>query len=167
MKHGTEAFYQDPAFWVAASFVIFIALGAKYIWPAIGRTLDKRADAIKDQLEQATRLRNEAELLLAEYARQKEAMLKDAETILATAQRDAAAIRAKAAEELTQSLARRRQQAEESIARAEADAVAQLRAHLVDVATEATRGVVAKQLQDQKDDPAIGRALAAIERSMH
>lgn len=167
MEHHSEAFYIDPKFWVAISFVLFIALAAKYIWPAIARTLDKRADAIKEQLEQAERLRNEAEMLLAEYERQKQQMLKDAEDILANAQRDAATIRAKAAEELKQGLERRRQQAEENIARAEVEAVAQLRAHIVDVATEATRSVVAKQLQGQKEDPAIGRALAAIERNIH
>ena len=51
--HGYTHFYHDPKFWVAAAFVIFILLAAKYIWPKIAKGLDGRSAAIRDQLEQA------------------------------------------------------------------------------------------------------------------
>lgn len=162
-----EAYYQDPRFWVALAFVIFVVLAAKYVWPMIAKGLDKRADAIRDQLEQAQRLRAEAEELLTSYQHQRKRMLKEAEDILAHATRDAAMIRSKASEELKQTLARRTAQAEEGIARAEAEATAQLKAYMVEIATQATRQVVAEQLADKKDDPTVARALAAIERQIH
>lgn len=166
--HGvTEVFYQDPKFWVAIGFAIFVLLAIKYIVPPIGRSLDKRADAIRDQLEQAARLRAEAEELLATYERQQKEMLKEAETILEHAKRDAVIIRDKAAVELKQALERRVTQAHDTIARAESQAVAQLRLQLVDKATEATRLVVAEQLGASKEDPSVARALAAIERQIH
>lgn len=162
-----ELYYQDPKFWVAVGFVIFIVLAAKYIWPAIGRSLDQRAAAIRTQLAQAAQLKAEAEALLAQYKKEQKQAIKDAEEIMENAKRDAKSIRDQAAKELKASLERRAQQAEENIARAEQQALNQLRTHLIDVATEATRSVVAKQLAGQKDDPAIDRALAAIERQIH
>lgn len=163
--HGK--YYEDPAFYVAVGFVIFIALAAKKIWPLIGKSLDERSNKIREQLEQAARLREEAEALLKQYEAQQKQMLKEAEEIVETAKNDAKAIRDTAARDLKASLERRAAQAEENIARAEAKAVADMRAHLIDVATEATRAVVTKQLEGQKDDPAITRALAAIERQIH
>ena len=162
-----EPLHHDPAFWVAISFLLFVLLAARYIWPPVARALDSRADTIRDQLEQAARLRAEAEELLAQYEAQRQQMARDAEEILANAHRDAQAIRENAARELQATLARRAAQAEENIARAEREALADLRAHLVEVATEAARTMVAEQLKTQKDDPAISRALAAIERQLH
>jgi F-type H+-transporting ATPase subunit b len=165
--HGHGAIYEDPAFFVALGFVIFIAIAAKFIWPIIGRGLDDRSNKIREQLEQAARLRAEAEALLKQYEAQQKEMLKEAEQIVENAKKDAKTIRDTAAKDLKASLERRAAQAEENIARAEQQAIADMRTHLIDVATEATRGVVAKQLEGQKDDPAITRALAAIERQIH
>lgn len=165
--HGQGAIYEDPAFFVALGFVIFVAIAAKKVWPMIGRGLDERSKKISDQLEQAARLREEAETLLKQYEVQQKQMLKEAEEIVENAKKDAKAIRDTAAKDLKASLERRAAQAEENIARAEQQAVADMRAHLIDVATEATRSVVVKQLEGQKDDPAITRALAAIERQIH
>lgn len=162
-----ELFYQDPKFWVFVAFVIFIALAAKYIWPMIGRSLDKRAENIKEQLEAAARLQAEAEALLASYQREQTQAKRDAEMIVENAKRDAESIHTKAADELQQTIARRTAQAEESIARAKADALAQIRLQLVDAATAQARTVLAEQLTGQKDDPALSRALSAIETQLH
>lgn len=165
--HGAHGkIYEDPAFFVALGFVIFVALAAKYIWPLIGRSLDDRGNKIREQLEQAARLREEAEALLKQYEKQQKQMLAEAKDIVENAKKDAKAIRDNAAKDLKAALERRAAQAEENIARAEQQAVADMRTHLIDVATEATRGVVAKQLESQKDDPAITRALTAIERQI-
>lgn len=160
--HDTEPFWQDPTFWVAMSFFIFIAIAAKYIWPLIGRGLDSRAEKIAEQLEAAAKLRREAEELLKHYEKQQKQALKEAEEILENAKRDAKSIRENAAKDLKASLERRTQQAEDNIAREEQKAVQQLRAQLIDTATE----VVKTQLAGQKDDAAITRALGAIERQI-
>lgn len=159
--------YEDPAFWVALGFVIFVAIAAKKVWPMIGSGLDSRSAKIREQLEQASRLRKEAEALLKQYEVQQKQMLAEAKDIVENAKKDAKSIRDTAAKDLKAALERRAAQAEENIARAEQQAVADMRVHLIEVATQATRSVVAKQLEGQKDDPAITRALAAIERQIH
>jgi F-type H+-transporting ATPase subunit b len=162
-----ELYYQDPKFWVAVAFGLFVLLAAKFIWPAIARSLDNRAHAIKSQLEQAAHLQAEAELLLQQYEAQQKQSIRDAEEILENAKRDAGIIREQAARDLQTTLARRAAQAEEQIARAEQQALSQIRTQIIDAATESARSVVSAQLKGQKDDPAITRALAAIEAQIH
>jgi F-type H+-transporting ATPase subunit b len=165
--HVSEAWYYDTYTWMIASFVIFVALFCKIVLPLILKGLDTRGQAIADQLEQANKLRADAEALLAESKRKQEDAEKEAAALLAQANKDADAMRASAEAELKQAITRRTKQAEDNIKRAESEAVAQIRAQLVDVATEAARQVIVAQLKDQKDDPAVARALAAIERNIH
>ena len=164
---AAEKFYDDPHFWVAISFVMFACVFLKYILPPILKALDSRSAQISHQLEQANRLRAEAEALLAASKLQQEAMRDEAHSILAHAERDVADIAAKAATDLAQMTNRRIAQTDEKIARAEAEAVAQIRRKIVDAATETARQVIASQLSAAQEDPAIARALTAIERQVH
>lgn len=157
----------EPVTWIAVSFVLFFALFTKFVWPTIAKSLDARADKIRDQLEQASRLRAEAEALLASYQAKQVEMLKESEAILAQAQKDAAELQARAAEDLKQGLERRAAQAKEKIARAEAEAVAQIRTRIIESATETARGLVAQKLQGGAEDPAIELAIQAIEQQIH
>ena len=67
--------YLDTKTWVLIPVVLFIALVIyKGALKALNKSLDDRADAIKAELEEARRLREEAQQLLASYHRkQKEA----------------------------------------------------------------------------------------------
>lgn len=167
MELNLEVLMQDARFWVAASFVIFVAIFAKLVLPAILKGLDGRAAAIESQLEQANRLRAEAEALLAESKKKQEAAEQEAESLVKQAAKDAESLRTTAAAELKQAIERRTAQAEENIKRAETEAVQQIRAQMVDLATETARELMVAQLKDQKDDPAIARALQSIERNIH
>ncbi|MEJ0009600.1 MAG: F0F1 ATP synthase subunit B [Alphaproteobacteria bacterium] len=162
-----ESWMHNPETWVAVAFVVFLGVAAKYVWPPIAKALDARAAKIGDQLEQAAKLKAEAEALLKTYEKQRKEARKEAEEIVAAARRDADSIRTRAAAELRDSLARRSAQAAEQIARAEADATRGIRARLIDLATEAARDVITSQLAQAKDDPAIQRAIAGIERQLH
>ena len=157
----------NPETWLIVAFVIFIAIFAKFVFPMIAKALDKRADDIRFQLEQATRLRAQAEALLATYEAERTAKLQEAEEILASAKRDAEALRVRANADLTQSLDRRSQQAVEKIERAEQEAVSFIRTQMVDVATQAVRNIVRNELDGNAEDQSISRAIKAIESQIH
>ena len=78
-------FLQDPAFWAAAAFVIFIAATAKPISRLLTAGLDKRADKIRSDLEEAEKLREEAQDLLASYQRKQRDALAEADKVAAKA----------------------------------------------------------------------------------
>ncbi len=157
----------NPETWLIVAFLLFFALFAKFVLPMILKALDKRSDDIRYQLEQASRLRAQAEALLASYQAERAEKEKEAEAIIDAAKRDAAALRARANADLTQALERRSQQALDKIARAEQEAVGFIRTQMIDVATQAVRTLVTTQLDGNAEDPAIARAISAVEKQLH
>ena len=147
--------------WITLAFVVFIFLALRYIKPAITASLDDRSAKIREQLEQAARLRAEAETLLSTYRQQQEQLQKEAELILENAKKEAASMRTQAEEDLKASLARRAQQAEEKVARAEAEAVAKIRSQIVDLALEKATTAL-KNNSETTDTTAIQKAIASI-----
>lgn len=153
--------------WIGLAFTLTVVGIIKFLMPMINKGLDGRSAKIRDQLEQAKRLREEAQQLLAQYQREQEEKLKEAEATIAAAMRDAADLRARAAEDLKQALERRSQQAQEKIARAEAEAVSQIRAQIIENATQMARIIISDRLKGQSDDQAVARAIASIELQVH
>lgn len=154
--------------WILVAFLLFVGIFCKFVLPTILKGLDARSAKIREQLEQASKLRQQAEELLATYQAEREAKLKEGEIIIANAKRDADALRERAAADLKQTLDRRQQQAMDKIARAEQEAVSHIRTQMIDVATEAVRDIVKTQLDSGNvEDPAIARAITAIEKQIH
>ena len=168
-EHAPEheaPWYHETDVWIAAAFLLFLLVALKYVFPPVVKGLDARSAKIRDQLEQANRLKAEAEALLDQYKAEQQKKLAEAESILAAARADAETIRTRAAEELKQSLARRTTQAEEKIARAEADAIAALRARIIDAATVEARRQLTEKVTSEASDPALAGAIAAIEAQL-
>ena len=60
----------DPLFWVLVAFLAFVGLLIYYRVPtSVGKMLDDRADVIRKELDEARRLREDAQSLLADYQR--------------------------------------------------------------------------------------------------
>lgn len=140
MEH--EAFYQTPEFWVAIAFFIFVALVAKKVGTMVIGSLDARAARIKADIEEATKLRDEAQALLAEYQRRQRQAESEAKDILAAAESEAGRMRAEAVIQIEASLKRREAMAMDRIARAETQALAEVRNLAVDMALDATRRLI-------------------------
>ena len=160
-------FLKDPEIWVAAAFLIFVALTAKPIGRAIGRGLDGRAAKIKAQLDEARALRDEAERLLAEHQRKQIAAAKEVEAILARAREEAEHIRRESAASLEAALARREKMALDKITQAEAQAVADVRNHAVDIAMAAAAKLLKEGVDAGTGDELIDSAIKELDRKLH
>ena len=137
----------NPYFWVLVSFLGFIALLMYYGVPGlIGKALDARANAIKAELDEARRLREEAQALLNDYQSKAKAAEQEAKSIIEQAQREAEALAVESQKSLAESLERRSKLAEDKIARAEAQAVSEVRAAAVDAAVIAAEKIIAGKL---------------------
>jgi F-type H+-transporting ATPase subunit b len=152
----------DPEFWVLISVLIFVALVWKPMTRSIFGSLDARAARIRADLDEARRLRQEAEQVLLEYERKEREAIAEARAMVAHAKEEAERIAAQAARDLEQSLARRQRLAEERIAQAEAKAVEEIRAVAVDVAITAARDVVIAELNEQRGMVLLDAAIAAL-----
>lgn len=160
-------FYASTSFIVAAAFVIFFVFFGKKIFIALGAMLDDRSDKIRNELDEAQRLREEAQDLLAEYERKQHEALKEAENIIAAARNEAKRLGDEAAKQLDAGLKRAEQMAKDRIAQTEAQAVAEVRAIVVDVALEATRKVLEKDVAGPKAKEIINGSIAELGKKLH
>jgi len=148
-------FLSTPEFWVAVSFVGFVLLIMYFKVPAqMGALLDDRADKIRNELDEARRLREEAQAMLAEFERKQRDAQKEAESIITLAKQEAESLAKETREKLKDSLERRGKIAEEKIARAEEQALSEVRSVAVNVAIAA-----AEQIIESKMTPAASKKL--------
>jgi F-type H+-transporting ATPase subunit b len=145
-----EPLWMNPTFWVGVAFVILLGMmvRAKVI-STITTALDDRAAGIKSEIEEAKRLREEAERLLADYQKKHADAENEAKAIVENARREAEALAAETRRSLKEGLERRTKVAEDKIARAEAQAVSDVRATAVDVAMAAAETLLAAKSAGQ------------------
>ena len=133
---GTPWFL-DSRFWVAIPVVLFLALVIyKGALRSLSKSLDDRADNIKAELDEARRLREEAQALLASYHRKQKEAEAQAEDIVKQARSDAEHMAVQARKDLTERLERRAAQAEAKIVNAEAQAMSEVKAKAADMAMD-------------------------------
>jgi F-type H+-transporting ATPase subunit b len=139
-------------FWVAVSFVAFLAILYYYKVPRlIAKALDDRAEAIRRELDEARRLRQDAQDLLAEYQSKHRNVAGEADAIVEQARREAEAFAHETRAALNSLLERRTKAAQEKIARAEAQALDDVRARAVDAALAAAEKILREKI-DGRDD---------------
>lgn len=155
-------------FIVLLSFLLFIGVLVYLKVPGLlGRMLDKRADTIRGELDEAKRLREEAQTILASYERKAREVETQAQAIVdrAKAEAEDAAESAKAA--LQASIARRLAAAEDQIASAEASAVREVRDRAIEVAVSAAAELMSNSLSPADADQLIENSIAEVKERLH
>lgn len=153
----------NPELWVAVGLILFLAV----VWFAGGfrrgfGMLDAKAATIKADLDEAARLRAEAEAMLKEIRKQRDdAEIQGAEMLKeARAEAERMAIEAKT--KLEESIVRRTALADRRIAAAEAQATAEVKAAAADLAAQLAESVLAERVRGLKSDPMIDQAVGQL-----
>ncbi|MEK9724082.1 MAG: F0F1 ATP synthase subunit B [Rhodospirillaceae bacterium] len=155
--------FHDPTFWVLVSFVMFIGVLVYFKVPGlVTSALDKRAEKIKADLDEADTLLKEAQDLLAAYQKKQRDAANEGQDIKASAREEAERILVHGRERLEESLKRREKLAVDRIAQAETAALDQIRAHTVDIALAATHDLLAGKLSDAKADAMVDDAIKEL-----
>jgi F-type H+-transporting ATPase subunit b len=158
----------DAEFFVAVGFILFIVLlGYLGVHKKITAALDQRTARIKAEFDEATRLRAEAEAILASFQKKKAEAEAEAAAIIAQAQTEAELIAREAHERIAEFVKRRTKQAEEKITAAEASAAAQVRAAAADAASKAAEIVLKSKAQGEFGDELVTRGIADLKRLLH
>jgi F-type H+-transporting ATPase subunit b len=154
--------FADPKFWVAASFVIFVLLFGKMGWAKITEMLDARGARIQDELDEAKRLRAEAEAMMRQAEAERAAAIAEAAQMLERAKLEAERVAAAASAEAEAAAKRRERMAMDRIAAAEASAVTEVRHAAAEIATAAVRDIVASHHDAGADGKMVDSAISAL-----
>jgi F-type H+-transporting ATPase subunit b len=132
-----------PEAWVAIAFLCFLGLLAYLgVHRKVIELLDQRQMRIKGELDEARRLRDEAQALLADFERKGRAAESEAEAIIASAKTEAERLATEAKSRMEDFVARRTKMAEAKIAQAEAQALADVRSAAADAAVSAAEKIL-------------------------
>ena len=159
---------KNTDFVVLIAFVLFIAVLYYFKVPGLlGGMLDKRADGIKSELEEARTLREEAQTLLASYERKQKEVQDQADRIVSAAKEEANTAAEQARADLAKSLERRMAAAKEQILSAQTAAVKEVRDQAVVIAIGAARDVIAKQMSAAEGNKLIDDAISQVDAKLH
>jgi F-type H+-transporting ATPase subunit b len=131
-------------FWAFVALVLFLGVVVYFKVPGmISKALDARATKIRHDLDEARRLREEAQALLAEFQQKRKEAEKEAAEIVTAAKREAEMLLGEAHKKTEYYVTRRTAIAEQKIAQAEREAVNEVRSSAVEIAVEAARKLLA------------------------
>lgn len=161
-------FITEPEFWVAVSFFIFVGVVLYFgVHKKIATALDARAALITKELEEARRLREEAQKVLADYRRKQGEAVNEAEGIIALAAKEAEMLAAETRKSVKEHFGRRMKLAEEKIARAEADAVREVRSVAVDAAVAAAQSLIAEKLTPDRAEKLVTESIDSLKSKLN
>jgi F-type H+-transporting ATPase subunit b len=158
----------EAEFWVAAAFVIFLGvLGYLGAHKLLLSGIDERRERIKSELDEARRLKSEAEALLAQYKHKQQDAEREAQAIVASAKTEAERLAAEAESKLEEFVARRAKIAENKIAQAEAQALAEVRSAAADAAVAAAERILARTVDEKLADDLIRQGIGEFEDKLN
>jgi F-type H+-transporting ATPase subunit b len=160
--HQEVGFFGEPPNWVLIAFILFFVLVGRKLWTALAGMLDARTAKVRTELEEASRLRIEAEAMLRGAEKRRADALDEAKALIAGAQNEASRVAAATLAEAEASARRREQMAVDRIAAAEKAAVDEVRLAAVEVATRAAREVIAAGLTADADAGLIDHAIVSL-----
>ena len=158
----------DATFWTLVSLVIFLGIIAYLKVPGmIAKSLDERAGRIRNELDEARRLREEAQQLLAEYQRKRKDAEKEASELISAAEHEAEGLVADARQKTEDYVKRRTAMAEQKIALAEAEAINEVRQSAIDIAVTAAETLIAEKTDAKVTGAMFKSSLAELKEKLN
>jgi F-type H+-transporting ATPase subunit b len=158
----------EPETWVAVAFVVLmVVFGYLGVFKSAMTALDHRAERIKAELDDATRLKQEAAKVLADYKARSATAEREAADIIANAKVEAERIAAEARSKMEDFVARRTKTAESKIALAEAQAVADVRAAAAEAAVQAASTILSQSVKGQVADDLLAKGINEVRQKLN
>jgi F-type H+-transporting ATPase subunit b len=160
--------FAEPEFWVAVAFLIFVGI---LVYVGVPKmllgALDDRAKRVQAELDEARRLKEEAQKLLAEYKAKQRQADEEAAAIIEGAKAEAERIAAESKTKMEEFVARRTKMAETKIAQAEAQAVADVRAAAAEAAVTAAEKILTESVKGKVADDLLTRGIGDVKTKLN
>jgi len=154
--------------WVAFAFIVFLCLlGYIGVHRMLTKSLDDRAVRIRAELDEASKLKDEAAQLLAEYQRKRQAAEGEAQDIIASAKAEAERLAMEAKAKIEDFVSRRTKMAETKIAQAEAQATADVRGAAAEAAVAAAEKILSAEAKGKLATDLIAKGIEDVRRKLN
>ncbi|MEW9837637.1 F0F1 ATP synthase subunit B [Mesorhizobium marinum] len=154
--------------WATLALLVFVGIVIYLKVPGmIAKALDARALKIRADLDEASRLREEAKALLADFQKKRKEAEQEAADIVSAAKREAELLLGEAHKKTEDYVTRRTAMAEQKIAQAEREAVNEVRSNAVDIAVEAARKVLADNPEIKAGEDLFKSSLAELKSRLN
>ena len=160
--------FYEAEFWVAVAFVLFV-LGLVKVGAhrsALG-LLDDRSAKIQAEFDEARRLREEAQALLAEYEKRKHEAEEEAKALISSAEAEGERMLAEARDKVEEYVTRRTKMAENKIAQAEAQAVSEVRSAATEASVAASEKILAGSVKGDVADKLISQGIRDLQAKLN
>ncbi|ESQ77521.1 ATP synthase subunit B [Asticcacaulis sp. YBE204] len=163
MEHAEPSFWANPETWVRIGlgcfFLLLIVMKVpQKLWASLADT----GNAVRAELDEAVRIRQEAQALLNQIKAERQAAEQKAKDLIAFAEEEAQRLAAEAKVNLDESIKRRQAQAEAKIAQAEAKATAEVKAAAADLAAGLAETILLERVANLQADPLVDQAIAQV-----
>lgn len=158
---------ESANFWILIAFVTFVGVFGRAAWRRIKQTLDDRGARIKAELDEAQRLREEAQSVLADYERRRKAAEEEARQMVEHAQAEAERQAEEAKVALEESMKRRTELAMQRISQAEAEAMREVRQTAAALAVQAAGRLVRENMDEARADQMIEESIKEVREKLH
>jgi F-type H+-transporting ATPase subunit b len=157
----------DETFWTAAAFALFILAVHRPVGRVLASMLDERAKRIQEELDEAVRLREEAQALLASFQHKQRDAMQEAEEIIEHAKQEALSLTKEAEQAVEDAMSRRMKATMEKIDVAEANMIQEIRTHSIDLAFKAANDMIEKNADKKTSEAMFKQALKAMPKKLH
>ena len=165
MPQFESHFFSSLIFWEIVSFGILLWVLYKYAFPPLLETLETRERKIRESLEQAERLRVEAERRMQEYEAKLTVASRDAEAVLIQAKERAQRLLDENEQRLVAEAERVKADAAREIDQERRKAIQEIRNQTTDLALLVAEKVVERSLTDADHRRFADEALAAVAKN--
>ncbi len=159
---------RNAEFVVGIAFIVFLGVVTYLGVPGkLGAMLDARANGIKNNLDEARMLREEAKALLASYEAKQREVAEQSARIVATAKTEAQAAANQAKLDLQSSIARRLAAAGEQLESTVKAAERAVRDEAISVSVAVAAEVLKRQMNAEQAAAAIDASIAQVAAKLH
>lgn len=161
------ALLENPVLWVSLATLFVVVMLIKLLTPVITKALDKRSADINEELERAMALREEAQVILAQYQKKQRESLKEAEEIVQKANLEARRITREAEQDVEEQLKKRMKLAVDKIEQAERHALQEVQGRVIDITVAAARSIVDSKLTASAREELVSNAAQDVQKKLH
>jgi F-type H+-transporting ATPase subunit b len=158
-------FFQQPASWVFIAFLIFVSIALYLKVPKmVTKLLDEQIDKIRNDLDDARELKENANSLLAEYERKIESANKEVEIIINQAKTNAEIYEKESNIKIEEFILRSEKQSVVKIQQAEKSAINKINEEIINISIEVSEKIISNKMDDKNSDQLFESSIDQIKK---